>query len=176
MRLTTAAPLALLLLCASAPSHTLHAQRADSARTHREAAQRYLVVTNARQGVEQNMAMLLKSQESQAPQMAAYTKVMRDFYEEQMSWSVLEPGFTQVYMEIFSEAELRSMIAFYQTALGQTMLAKMPAVMVRSHELTTNRLKAAMPQLTARLQAAMQAAIEAAGAQPPTKSPPPTRP
>jgi hypothetical protein len=90
------------------------------------------------------------------PQLAPYQSILADFYHEQLSWSVLEPEYTRLYQEVFTEAELREMIAFYQTPLGQKMLARMPTLMTKSNELASRRIQAAMPQLMQRLQAAMQ--------------------
>ena len=36
-----------------------------------------------------------------------------------MDWAVLEPDFTRVYLELFTEPEVRELIAFYETPLGQ---------------------------------------------------------
>jgi len=51
---------------------------------------------------------------------------------------------------------VRELIAFYQTPLGQKMLAKMPRLMATTNELVTRRVQAATPQLMQRLQEAMQ--------------------
>jgi hypothetical protein len=90
------------------------------------------------------------------PQLAPFANVLQDFYREQMSWSALEPEYTRVYLELFTEPEVRELVAFYQSPLGQKMLAKMPLLMAKSSELATRRIQAAMPQLMQRLQAAMQ--------------------
>lgn len=151
MRPIHVAPFALAL-CLAMP---LHAQGTDSARTHREAVRRYLEVTNVRQTVEQNMNMLHRNMSAQAPASAAYAKLMSDFYREHLAWTVLEPDFTQVYLETFTEPELRGMIAFYESPLGQTVLRKMPGLTERSQELTAKRVQAAMPQLMEKMRATM---------------------
>jgi len=150
MRSLIAAPL-VLMLCAAAP---LHAQAGGSP-THREAVKRFLEVTNVRQTLEQGIELMLKSQATQAPQMGAYTKVMRDFYNEHMSWAVMEPDYTRVYLETFTEPELRELIKFYESPAGRTLVAKTPLVTAKTSELTTQRLQGLMPELMKRLQAAM---------------------
>jgi hypothetical protein len=153
MRLTTLAPLALLLAL-GAP---LRAQKADTARTHREAVARLMEVTHVRQIVEQSSETMLNAQIEQMPQLAPYANVFREFYQEQLAWDVLEPEYTQLYLDVFTEKELRDMITFYESPLGQAMLAKMPVLMQKSSALTAARVQAAMPKLMERLQRAMQA-------------------
>jgi hypothetical protein len=153
MRLTTLVPLALLLAL-GAP---LRAQTADTARTHREAVARLMEVTHVRQMVEQSSEAMLNSQIEQMPQLAPYASVFREFYKEQLAWDVLEPQYTQLYLDVFSEKELRDMIAFYESPLGQAMLAKMPILMQKSNEIAAARVQAALPKLMDRLQRAMQA-------------------
>jgi hypothetical protein len=106
--------------------------------------------------MDQSFNTTLDQQIQQMPQLAPYRNVLESFYREQMDWKTLEPEFTKLYLDVFSESELREMIAFYQTPLGQKMQAKMPLLMAKSSELTTRRLQAAMPQLTQKLQAAMR--------------------
>jgi uncharacterized protein len=116
---------------------------------------RYLEVTNVRQTLEQGIDLMLKNQASQMPQMGAYTKVMRDFYNEHMSWAVMEPDYTRVYLATFTEPELRELIRFYESPAGRALVAKTPIVIEKTTELTSQRLQTLMPELMKRLQAAM---------------------
>jgi hypothetical protein len=147
------APLALIVAAATTPAL---AQQATPTPTHREAVRRLMVVTRVREITEQSADAMLKGQLEQMPQLAPVANVLRDFYREQMDWSVLEPEYTRLYLEVFTEPEVRQMIAFYETPLGQMLLAKMPLLMQKTGELTTRRMQAAMPQLMQRLQTAMQ--------------------
>ena len=133
------------------------AQDTSTTASHRAAVARLMAVTRVRELTEQSAEAMIASQVKQLPQLAPYASVLRDFYREQLNWSVLEPEYTRLYLEVFSEAELRELATFYESPLGQKMLAKMPLLMTRTNELTTRRMQAAMPQLMQRLQAAMQA-------------------
>ena len=115
-----------------------------------------MAVTHVRELTEQSFETILKQQLEQMPQLAPYANVLRDFYREQLGWSVLEPDLTRIYLEVFSEAEVTEMVAFYQTPLGQKMLARMPQLLAKSNEVTSRRMQAAMPQLMQRLEAAMR--------------------
>lgn len=127
---------------------------ADAA--HRAAVQRLLQVTRVREMTEGNVETMLGTQLRQMPQLAPYAGILRDFYREQLDWKILEPEFTRVYLEVFTEREVRELTDFYQTPLGQKMLTKLPALLASSNEMSMRRIQAAMPQLMERLQAAMQ--------------------
>ena len=113
-------------------------------------------VTHLRQVTEESMDAVMKSQLEQMPQLRPYAAIMQAFYKEQIDWAVLEPEYTRIYLEVFTESELRDMVALYKTPLGKAMLAKMPTVLAKSNAFATQRVQAAMPQLMERLQAAMQ--------------------
>ena len=124
--------------------------------THRAAVQRLMAVSRVRELTEQSTETMLAGQLKQMPQLGPVAGVLRDFYREQLSWTVLEPEFTRLYLEVFSEAEVHDLVRFYESPAGKTLLAKMPVLMARSQEVSTRRMQAAMPQLMQRLQAAMQ--------------------
>ena len=129
----------------------------DTSATHRDAVAQLMTVTHLREVTERSMDAVLKSQMEQMPQLKPYEGVMRSFLKEQMDWNALEPEYTRLYLEVFTEKETRDIVAFYQTPLGQTMLAKMPVLMAKSSELAQRRLQAGMPVLMQRLQEAMKA-------------------
>jgi len=128
----------------------------DTNATHREAVRRLMAVTHVQELTEQSFETILKQQLEQMPQLAPYASVLRDFYREQLGWSILEPDLTRIYLEVFTEAEVTEMVAFYQTPLGQKMLARMPQLLAKSNEATSRRMQAAMPLLMQRLEAAMR--------------------
>jgi uncharacterized protein len=133
------------------------AQQPAVAPSHLAAVKRLMEVTRIRELTEQSVETTLAGQPQQMPQLAPYADVLREFYRENLSWAVLEPEFTRLYVEVFTEADLREMITFYESPLGQKMLTRLPALLVKSNEITMRRLQASMPQLMQRLQAAMQA-------------------
>lgn len=147
-----------ILACASPLTQVAFSQQASPTPAHREAVRRLIEVTRVRELMEESTQTMLKGQLEQMPQLAPVANILEDFYREQLAWSVVEPDFTRIYLDVFTEREVRDLIAFYQTPLGQAMLAKMPVLMAKSNELTARRIQAAMPQLMQRLQAAMQGA------------------
>ena len=153
--------LPLVLALAAAPLPRALAAQASTAASHRAAVHRLFEVTRMRVMTEQTSEAIIQTQLQQMPQLAPYANVLRDFYREQTSWTSIEPEVTQLYVEVFTEPEIRELIAFYQTPLGQKMLTKLPALTTRANQITSARLQAAMPKLVERLQAAMQAGVAA---------------
>jgi hypothetical protein len=155
---------ALLAGAAAAIADPLSAQESTVSPSHRAAAKELLALTHIRETITQSADEMLEAQLAQMPQRAVFEPILRDFYREQMNWDELEPEFTRLYTEVFTEPELRDIAKFYGTPLGKTMLAKMPLLMTKSNELTQRRLQAALPKLMQCMQEAAQKA-QAGGAQ-----------
>jgi hypothetical protein len=145
-----ALPLILAFVALSRP-----ALAQDTSATHREAVKQLMTVTHLREVTEKSTDAIMKSQIEQMPQLKPYEGIMQTFMKEQMDWNALEPEFTRIYAEVFTEKELREISAFYQTPLGQLMLSKMPVLLTKTNEFTQRRLQAGLPVLQQRLQAAM---------------------
>src|SRR5262249_12591948 len=105
MRFFRFAPLLALVLAALA--QPLFAQ--DTSASHREAVRQLMTVTRVRELTDQSVDNMLKTQVQQMPQLGPYAKILEGFYREQMAWSTLEPEFTRLYLEVFTEAEVREM-------------------------------------------------------------------
>lgn len=145
------------LLCAlSVVTLSRSAFAQDTSATHKEAVKQLMTVTHVRELTQQSMDAVMASQMEQQPQLKPYESIMKTFLKEQMDWSILEPEFTRIYAEVFTEKELRDMTAIYQTPVGQMMLAKMPGLLAKSNEFTQKRLQAGLPILMQRLEAAMK--------------------
>ena len=55
---------------------------------------------------------------------------MRDFLTRTLSWETLKPE----YLQMYTEPELRQLVAFYHTELGRKTLSTMPAIMRRGDQ------------------------------------------
>jgi uncharacterized protein len=75
----------------------------------------------------------------------------------------LESELVSLYTDAFTEAELKELLAFYQTPVGRKVLEQMPQLMAHAAQLTQERLQQAVPEvdkllgeMTAELQPAKQ--------------------
>jgi uncharacterized protein len=55
-------------------------------------------------------------------------RISRDI-REALSWEALKPIYARIYQAQLDQEEVDAMVAFYGTALGQSILDKMPAIM-----------------------------------------------
>src|SRR5438105_4877279 len=103
MRLTRLSLVLPLVFVTSAA--LARAQASSNDASHRAAVKQLMEVTRVRQMTDASMETMLNAQLQQMPQIAPFQNVLRDFYKEQLSWAVLEPELTNVYLEVFSEQE-----------------------------------------------------------------------
>ena len=74
---------------------------------------------------------------------------------KELTWASMKGAVVQVYLASFDQTEVDGLIAFYQSPVGQSMVAKMPAVMQRSMQIGQAQMQAVFPQLMAEMQAAL---------------------
>lgn len=158
------------------PTHA-RGQASDTAASHRQAAEHLLVVAGTEKMLDVMRTQSVDAMLAQSPQLKPVANTLRQFYQEQLDWKVLEPEYVTLYVDVFSEQELRDIAAFYETPIGQKMLSRMPELMLKSQQLASARIQAAMPRLIARLQQDLEAQRAAApgdsaAARPPAKKPP----
>jgi uncharacterized protein len=73
--------------------------------------------------------------------------VLREFMDEHFSFDDMEPEFTRMYADLYTEEEIRGMTAFYRTPVGQRVVETMPDLMAASQRISQERLAAVMPEL-----------------------------
>jgi hypothetical protein len=83
-------------------------------------------------------------------------------FRQEFSWPALKLQYLSIYREVFDQAEVDGMIAFYETPVGQATIAKMPQVVQRSMAASQGQLRTFLP----RLEAAMKEALAEAGIRP----------
>ena len=69
------------------------------------------------------------------------------YFNEKLQWEKLKPRIADIYMDVFTEDELRQLVDFYRSPVGQTFLAKAPQISQRRAAL----LQDLMADLPARL-------------------------
>jgi hypothetical protein len=156
-----------LLLCIGAPVF------ADEA-SHAAEAEKFLKLTNADRiavpvhaQVQQMFAQRFSQTQAPITQKATLERYQAKAdaeLEKAIGWDKLEPELVKLYTETFSEAELKELMAFYKTPLGNKVLAQMPQLAGRSAQIAQAHLQPAVPQvnkllndMTAELQAAKPA-------------------
>lgn len=70
-----------------------------------------------------------------------------DFMQEQLSWKSMKDEFIGAYAEVFSEDELKGLVAFYKSPAGKNYVEKVPQVMQKSSEITQRRMLEIAPKV-----------------------------
>ncbi len=130
--------------------------------TRRATAEELLNVMNVKESIEQSFAMVKKMIPAQMAQMkqatgetnipsnvSSQTDKMMDMMAEELSWNKLKDGYIALYAEIFTDEEMKGLIAFYKSPVGQAFVQKQPEVMKRSMELSQKLMMQIMPKIQA---------------------------
>ncbi len=94
-----------------------------------------------------------------AEQKAAVQKAQEEAHAtigQQLSWDALRGDFIQAYAEAFSEDELKGLVAFYDSPLGQKLVEKQPAVTEKMGRLTQQKMMAVMPTIMQKIKDSAQ--------------------
>ena len=67
----------------------------------------------------------------------------------ELQWQEIKDDYVGLYTEAFTEQELRQLIRFYSSPLGQKVVDKMPVLMQQSMQLGQKRMMKLMPEIEA---------------------------
>jgi hypothetical protein len=67
----------------------------------------------------------------------------------EMRWDNIKEDYINLYVDVFSESELRELIRFYKTPLGQKLIEKTPLLMQRSMRIGQQKMMRVMPEIQA---------------------------
>jgi len=96
-----------------------------------------------------------------------YLSQMQTIARSGATWVTLKPKIIDIYMASFTEPELDSILAFYKTPAGQTLITKTPEVSGKTIETLQSAVSALQPQFeaaTKAYQTSMQNASPTGGA------------
>lgn len=121
-----AALLALLVMPALA--------RADE-ESHRIAVQDFFKTTNAEETYAKSLEAMIDLQIKGNPQLAPMRGVMLEFFNEYVSWDKVLPQLITLYMETFSEEEIKLYTAFFSTPEGKKWSANQTDIFSKSAQI-----------------------------------------
>ena len=131
---------------------------ADS-QTHRQAAEEVLRLTKVDKMLAPLIDQIQQVQIQQLQQMdlsrEAYSAAQRylqrinDLVAREMRWQEIKNDYVGLYTDAFTEQELRQLIQFYGTPLGQKVVEKMPVLMEQSMQVGQKKMMKIMPEIQA---------------------------
>lgn len=145
---------AVILAAACASAGLLSAQEDDG---RRKLAEELLSLMNVQENIEESFAAVKKMQVSQLKSMglsgaasdraqAMQEKIM-DLIAEELSWGKLKDDYIDIYAATFEEEELKGLIEFYKSPVGQKFVGKNPELMKKTMEVTQKQLAVIMPKI-----------------------------
>jgi len=135
--------------------------RADEA-SHRKAAIKLIEVADTRtmldrvmiaidQMVAQQLASLDLPPEGRKEAQTLQKEIMA-WFSDSFPWVQMRLIYADIYIDVFTEAELNELTEFYKTPLGQKMLKKMPELIEKTMQKTQRLLADKMPAFQKKLQ------------------------
>ena len=151
----------LALLLSVALASPALAQQAPSPERLRAAGE-LLDAMNMQETLTRTADVAMKQQMAQAPVMAQFEDILRDFMTRAMRWEDLRADYVRAYAEVYTVDELNQLRAFYGTPLGRRLLATIPELSARSMDITNRRMQQLMPEMQRRMMERMQSTPTAA--------------
>jgi hypothetical protein len=115
--------------------------------THRQAAEEFLEVMDLEKAMMGGASAMVEAMIHQNATLAPYRDVILKWAQSILTWDNFGPRVTTMYVESFTESELREMTAFYRTPTGRKALALMPEMMQRGALIGAEIAKEHTPEL-----------------------------
>lgn len=122
----------LLLLSSLLGCATVPAADEDS---HRQAASDLLVAVGAERNAMTGAAAMADAMVQGNPAFSDYREVFIDWAELVMTWDNMKAPMIDLYVRTYTEAEIRELIEFYDTPIGQKSLEVMPELTRRGAQI-----------------------------------------
>jgi hypothetical protein len=126
---------------------------APAAASPREQAARELFDMVGGKNLAQTASMAMIAQLKSNPELAPYQDIFENWIRKIYANNPLDKEMVRLYAETFSEPELRQLIAFYKTPVGQKALQKMPELMQKGMAIGQQLAQAHLPELQAAIAA-----------------------
>ena len=129
---------AITLLLVTIAATALHA--ADNA-SHRQQVETLFQLTQMEKKIQESVESVVQLQLRQNPQLAQHKEKVFDFFAKNIGWSALKDDITNMYLDRFSEKELKEINAFYITPAGQKVIKVLPELVQQRNQLAMQRLQ-----------------------------------
>jgi hypothetical protein len=141
-----------LLLCLA----TMAGAQAQAPSSHYKAAETLLLTMDTPKTVDTNLQQMLTLQMDQMPAMKDAEIEVRSFFAKYMSWDALKEDMIKMYMDEFTEKELKDMTVFFKTPTGKKLAAKQSTLTLRGAQLGQAKIQPHLMELQQILQKKMQ--------------------
>lgn len=115
-------------------------QAADN-NSHLQQVEILFRLTQMDKKIDESVDSILQLQIRQNPQLAEHSAEMRSFFTKYISWSALKNDLANMYMQTFTEKELKAVNDFYITPVGQKVINELPQLVQQRNQLAMQRLQ-----------------------------------
>lgn len=138
--------------------------RADTA-SHRQAADDILSLISGpemfRAGFETFLGPMLENMRQNGvpeAQLKEIEAAFKDWLDKDIKWDELKPRMVDIYVQEFTEAELKEILVFYKSPVGAKALKRLPALMAEGGKVGQEYAKTKEAALEARIRKIMEKA------------------
>jgi uncharacterized protein len=119
---------------------------------HYRAAEELLLTMNMKQVIDESLHQMLAVQLRNNPNLQPAEATLKQFFGKYMSWEALREDYIKIYMEEFTEEELKDMKSFFKTDTGKKWAAKQTTLMMKGAQLGQSKVQEHMGELQEMLQ------------------------
>jgi uncharacterized protein len=135
------------ILCAAAMTMAAVSPIPADEASHRAAVEELLTLMKMQESMSKSIDEMVKMQSQSNPESSAMYQVTHDFYKKYISWDALKDDVTKIYMNAYSEGEVKELIAFHKSPIGQKMTETNPGLALKIMELTMTQMRDHMQEL-----------------------------
>jgi hypothetical protein len=135
-----------MLLAAALSCPVLLAAETDS---HRQAVETLFQLTQMEKKINESVQSVAQLQLRQNPGLAAKQDALMAFLQKYIGWNAIRDELTEMYLQTFTEEELKAMNDFYITPTGQKVITIVPQLVQQRNALAMQRLQANIGELRA---------------------------
>ena len=112
-------------------------------------------VMNMSTTYQETIEKMLDVQIKQNPNIAPLKDTMLQFFNKYMGWEGMKKDFAKIYMDNFTDSEMKELIAFYKTPTGKKAAILVPALTAQGAALGQKRVQENMHELQRMIKAKM---------------------
>jgi len=101
----------------------------DQVSTHEQAVREFLDLMGVQRSMMAGATTMVDLQIQGNPALAPYREVILEWTRRYLTWDEIGPQLVKIYKESFTEPEVRELMAFYRTPVGQKALTLLPELM-----------------------------------------------
>jgi hypothetical protein len=121
--------------------------------SHREQVDILFKLTRMEQKINESVESVAELQLRQNPALEAKRGQLIAFLQRQIGWDAVKEDLYEMYMQTFTEEELKTINAFYMTTTGQKVIVIVPQLVQERNRLAMQRLQQNIGELQAILSA-----------------------